>query len=128
MPPQEGVQAERIRPDSMPPRTVSKHRIREEATGSPLSSVSGVRRAIRCPASLNSGEITSEARSTVTAKDTRVGGTSSFSKDPLMESLPPMEAIPRSIWASKAPSRADRGFPQRAGSRMGFSKYSWKVR
>ena len=64
----------------------------------------------------------------VTAKETSVGGTSSFSKEPDMESLPPMEPIPKFIWASKAPSRAARGLPQRFPSVPGFSKYSWKVR
>ena len=68
------------------------------------------------------------AFSVVTAKDTSVGGTSSFSKVPLMESLPPMAPMPRSIWARKAPSRAAKGRPQRLESRPGLGKYSWKVR
>ena len=45
-----------------------------------------------------------------------------------MESLPPMAATPRPIWARKAPSSAERGLPQRLGSRPRRSKYSWKLR
>ena len=36
--------------------------------------------------------------------------------------------MPSAIWASKAPSSAARGLPQRFPSFPGFSKYSWKVR
>ena len=62
------------------------------------------------------------------AKETSVGGTSSCSKEPDMLSLPPMEAMPRPIWASRAPSRAASGLPQRSGLVPRRSKYSWKVR
>ena len=76
------------------------------------------------PACFASGLTISPVLAVVTAKETRVGGTSSFSKLPLMESLPPMAATPRPIWASKAPSSAARGLPQRLGSRPRRSKYS----
>ena len=62
------------------------------------------------------------------AKEIRVGGTSMSRKDPDMESLPPMAATPRASWADRAPSRAEKGLPQRAGSSRSFSKYSWKER
>ena len=81
-----------------------------------------------CPAALKWLGTMLPVFSVVTAKDTRVGGTSISSKEPLMESLPPMAPMPRAIWALKAPSRAARGLPQRAGSRRSRSKYSWKVR
>ena len=63
----------------------------------------------------------------VTAKLTRVGGTSSCSKEPDMLSLPPMEGSPMPSWASKAPSSAAAGLPQRVGTSWSRSKYSWKV-
>ena len=97
-------------------------------TGRPRSSRSGSSSTTLSPACLNSEEMISPVFAVVTAKDTSVGGTSSFSKEPDMESLPPMAAIPRSIWASNAPSRAASGLPQRFPSVPGFSKYSWKVR
>ena len=62
------------------------------------------------------------------AKEMRVGGTSRSLKVPDMESLPPMAAAPKSSWASRAPSRAAKGLPQRAGSSRSFSKNSWRVR
>ena len=80
------------------------------------------------PASLNSGDSTLPALEGAMAKEMRVGGTSISRKEPDMESLPPMAAMPRSSWASKAPSRAEKGLPQRWGSSRSFSKYSWKVR
>ena len=52
----------------------------------------------------------------VTAKLTRVGGTSSCSKEPDMLSLPPMEGSPMPSWASRAPSSAAAGLPQREGT------------
>ena len=64
---------------------------------------------------------------TETAKETRVGGTSISSKVPDIESLPPIEPMPRPSWASSAPSRAAIGLPQRLGSFLVRSKYSWKV-
>ena len=81
-----------------------------------------------CPGALNSGETMLSAFSVVTAKDTSVGGTSRSSKEPDMESFPPMAPIPSSSWALNAPRSAARGLPQRRGSRPGFSKYSWNVR
>ncbi len=56
------------------------------------------------------------------------GGTSRSRKVPDMESLPPMAATSSPSWAYRAPSRAEKGLPQRAGSSRSFSKYSWKVR
>ena len=50
------------------------------------------------------------------AKEIKVGGTSKSRKDPDIESLPPMAAAPNSNCASKAPSKAANGFPQRVGS------------
>ena len=50
-----------------------------------------------------------------TAKLTRVGGTSSCSKEPDMLSLPPMAGSPMPSWASRAPSSAAAGLPQRVG-------------
>ena len=77
-----------------------------------------------CPAALNSGEMTSPLTPGAMAKLTSVGGTSRFSKVPLMESLPPMAATPKSICASSAPSRAASGLPQRSGAPVMRSKYS----
>ena len=81
-----------------------------------------------CPASLNSGDSTSPARMGAMAKEINVGGTSRSLKVPDMESLPPMAAAPKSSWASRAPSRAAKGLPQRRGSSRSFSKNSWRVR
>ena len=81
-----------------------------------------------CPASLNSGESTSPAWMGAMAKEISVGGTSRSWKVPDMESLPPMAAQPSSNWASRAPSRAAKGLPQRVGSSRSFSKNSWRVR
>ena len=63
-----------------------------------------------------------------TAKETRVGGTSSSLKEPLILSLPPMDGAPYPICAVIEPSRAAVGLPQRFGSSFSLSKYSWKVR
>ena len=41
---------------------------------------------------------------------------------------PPMAAAPKPSCASKPPSSAAKGLPQRAGSSRSFSKYSWKER
>ena len=90
--------------------------------------LAGAKRYTGCPASLNSGESTSPARMGAMAKEMRVGGTSRSLKVPDMESLPPMAAAPKSSWASRAPSRAAKGLPQRAGSSRSFSKNSWRVR
>ena len=76
---------------------------------------------------MNSGETMRLASDAVTAKEIRVGGTSSPSKDPLIESLPPIAAMPRSSWAARAPSSAAVGWPQRRGSSPGRPKYSWKL-
>ena len=62
------------------------------------------------------------------AKDMSVGGTSRSSKEPLMESLPPIAPKPSFICAYSAPSRADAGLPQRSGSVPSRSKNSCKVR
>ena len=45
-----------------------------------------------------------------------------------MESLPPMAARRSPCWAWKAPNKAAKGSPQRAGSSASLGKYSWKVR
>ena len=80
------------------------------------------------PGSLNSGVMTSPALMGAMAKEISVGGTSRSRKEPDMESLPPIAAAPKSIWASMAPRRAIKGLPQRSGSVRSFSKYSCKVR
>ena len=49
-----------------------------------------------CPDFLNSGDTTPSIFPEVTANETRVGGTSISSKLPLIESLPPTAATPRS--------------------------------
>ena len=77
---------------------------------------------------LNSGLCTSRVLPMAVAKLTSVGGTSRPSKLPDIESLPPMDAMPRPIWASSAPSRAASGLPQRSGLSFICSKYSWNVR
>ena len=99
-----------------------------DATGRPFSPYSGESITTVLPARLNSGETTLSILSVVTAKEIRVGGTSSFSKLPLIESLPPIAATPKSICAVNAPRSAERGLPHLLGSFIGFSKYSWKVR
>ena len=76
---------------------------------------------------MNSGEMTFLASASETAKETSVGGTSICSKVPDIESLPPIEAAPSCSWASRLPSRAAIGLPQRVGSSVIRSKYSWKV-
>ena len=85
-------------------------------------------RTMRCPAPLNSGDVTRSTGPTAVANDTSVGGTSKSSNDPLMESLPPMAPTPRSTCAMSAPSTAATGLPQRSGTSRNFSKYSWNVR
>ena len=102
---------------------------REKKLGQPVSgSVMGRTSTTVLSGFLNSVETTLFALPMAVAKDTSVGGTSSFSKEPDMLSLPPMEAMPRPIWASSAPSRAASGLPQRSGAVPRRSKYSWKVR
>ena len=85
---------------------------------------SGAKRYTGRPGSLNSGVMTSPAFTGAIAKEMRVGGTSRSIKEPDMESLPPMAAAPKSSWADRAPSRAAKGLPQRAGSLRSFSKNS----
>ena len=128
MPPKPGVHTESARPARSSEVTLANTLIREAVTGSPVSSYSGASSTTLCPAALNSGETTSPALPVVTAKETSVGGTSICSNVPLMESLPPMAAMPRAFCASNAPSSAASGCPQRAGSCPGFRKYSWKER
>ena len=80
------------------------------------------------PTFLNSGLVTRSMLPTAVAKLTRVGGTSRSSKEPDMESLPPMEPTPRSTCAMRAPSSDPAGLPQRSGTSFSLPKYSWKVR
>ena len=77
---------------------------------------------------LNSGDTMSSTLPRPVANETSVGGTSRSSNEPDMESLPPMEPMPRSSWAMRAPSTAAVGLPQRSGTSRSFSKYSWNVR
>ena len=117
-------------PRAMRSSTWRKMASRLWGSGRRLFSLSrrGASQTRRLPACLNSGLMTFLALPQLTAKETRVGGTSRSSKLPDMESLPPMAATPRSVWAFRAPSRAARGLPQRTGSLPSRSKYSWKVR
>ena len=123
MPPQPTAQAARTFPARMSD-SISLQR----ASVASLSKGSAPARARRLPARLNSGETTSVTFPAVTAKETSVGGTSSFSKLPDMESLPPIAPAPKAICASSAPSRAAKGLPQRSGAVRSRSKYSWKLR
>ena len=128
IPPYPGVYAESTAPDSFSPRTLSKTLISDSVTGSPSSPYSGERSHTRLPGVLKWFERISPAFAVVTAKETSVGGTSSFSNDPLMESFPPIAPIPRFFCASNAPRSAASGLPHLFPSFIGFSKYSWKVR
>ena len=102
---------------------------REKKLGQPVSgSRMGRMRTTVLSGFLNSVETTRLALPMAVAKETSVGGTSSCSKEPDMLSLPPMEPMPRPIWASSAPNRAASGLPQRSGLEPKRSKYSWKVR
>ena len=111
-------------PSATPASTAENTRFCDAASGTPSAVYSGRRRQTRLPARLNSGEITLAALVIATAKETKVGGTSSCSKEPLIESLPPMAPTPKSNCAANAPSSAANGLPQRAGSFLGFSKNS----
>ena len=77
---------------------------------------------------LKSVEMMFFASTAVTAKETSVGGTWMSSNVPLMESLPPMDAVPKPSCTDRPPSSAAAGLPQRFSSLPSFSKYSWKVR
>ena len=57
-----------------------------------------------------------------------VGGTSIFSKLPLMESLPPIAPNPNRSCAVSAPNSAAVGLPHRAGSAFMRSKNSCNVK
>ncbi len=63
-------------------------------TGRPFLSYSGVTRITGFSAILNSGETIFLLDAVDTANDTRVGGTSIFSKVPDIESLPPIAPQP----------------------------------
>ena len=63
--------------------------------------------------------------SAITANETRVGGTSRFSNEPDIESLPPIAANFNALCTRYAPSRALNGLPQRLESVRSFSKNSW---
>ena len=82
-------------------------------------------KSTRLPAPLNSGEVTRSTGPHAVANETSVGGTSSCSKEPDMESLPPIEPTSVSICAMSAPSTEATGLPQRVGSSRRRSKYSW---
>ena len=56
-----------------------------------------------------------------------VGGTSRFSKEPLMLSLPPIAPSSRLSWACSAPSNAPTGSPHLSGSLPSFLKNSCNV-
>jgi len=128
MPPKPGTIAEAIEPESVMKRTARRTSFRESGSGRPFSLGLGAISRTLAPGRLNSGEITFSAPAVPTAKEMSVGGTSSRSKEPLIESLPPTAAMPRSSCASSAPKSAASGFPQRIGSEVIRSKYSWKVR
>ena len=85
------------------------------------------RNATRLPAFWKAAVPVWDALVMLSAKLTRVGGTSSSLKLPDMESLPPMEGTPSSFWARNAPRSAAAGLPHRSGTSRSRSKYSWKV-
>ena len=74
------------------------------------------------------GYTTSSTLPVATANEISVGGTSRSSKEPDIESLPPIAPTPRSTCAISAPRTAATGLPQRSASSRSFSKYSWKLR
>ena len=123
MPPQPTAQAARTWPDRMSSSTCANM-----ASVASASKGSAYRSASRSPGALSSGVTTLSTLPEVTAKLTRVGGTSISSKLPDMLSFPPMAAMPRPSWASSAPRSAAKGLPQRSGSVRRRSKYSWKLR
>ena len=125
-PPNVGVKAARTDPEAFS-TAIRPSRARIDSGSGRAPSYRGRSSTTREPAPLNSGETMRLASDAVTAKEIRVGGTSSPSKDPLIESLPPIAAMPRSSWAAKAPSSAAVGWPQRRGSSPGRPKYSWKL-
>ncbi len=88
----------------------------------------GLKRTTFLPASLNSSETIYLISLVVTAKEMSVGGTWICSKVPLMESFPPIAAIPSSFCALYAPSRDAKGLPHFSGSSPSLSKYSWKLK
>ena len=108
--------------------TCAHSSFRLPALGSRPSRMAGLSSTSFEPGSLNSGLTTLSVLPAATAKLTSEGGTSMFSNEPDMESLPPMAATPSSTCASSAPSRLAMGRPQRVGSAPRRSKYSWNVR
>ena len=71
---------------------------REKKLGQPVSgSMMGRMSTTVLSGFLNSVETTLFALPMAVAKETSVGGTSSFSKEPDILSLPPMDAMPRPI-------------------------------
>ncbi len=80
------------------------------------------------PACLNSRETTLRLSTVLTAKLTRVGGTSMPCQEPLIESLPPIAGILRFFMTSKAPKSAIKGNPMRSGSSLMLGKNSCKLR
>ena len=77
---------------------------------------------------MNSGEVTRPTDPTAVAKLTSVGGTSSCSNEPDMESFPPMDPTPKSTCAMSAPRTDAIGFPQRSGSSRQFLEVLLDVR
>ena len=64
-----------------------------------------------------------------TAKETSVGGTSMSSKEPDMQSLPPMAATPQIHLGIEGAQQRRKGLAPAVGVvRSCCSKYSWKVR
>ena len=126
--PYPGVDTASAAPSPIKRSTSSNASTKPAASGVTPSYDAGAMRTTRLPACLNSGDVARSTEPMAVANDTSVGGTSSCSKLPDMESLPPMEPIPRSTCAISAPSTAAAGLPQRSGSSRSFSKYSWNVR
>ena len=93
----------------------------------PLSSSGSGNTTTSWPSPCSAAETVRLAFVIVSAKLTSVGGTSKCSNVPLMLSLPPMAGRPSPSCAANAPKSAPAGFPQRVGSSVMRSKYSWNV-
>ena len=95
MPPMQGVYALSTFPSLIKAFTFEYIDLSDSPFGSALYPQHGESSTTLWPGPLNSGLIILSVFSVVTANETRVGGTSRSSKLPLIESLPPIAAIPR---------------------------------
>ena len=127
-PPYAGVLQERTLPSRISRVTSAKTAFRDSAVGRFSASYSGRIQQSLWPAPFRSLEMIFPIFSVVTAKETKVGGTSSCSNEPLIESLPPIAPMPSPIWALNAPRSAAAGLPHRSGFVPSFSKNSCRER